>query len=1141
MGAPCLEVGALESIVRGEAPGACAAEHLRTCSACRARLGEMRQSEAFLDRFVASQGVRSSSRSVDGEPDPEPRLADEIPGYTVERLVGSGGQGFVYRARQLGTGRAVAIKVPHAGALRKLARRFRFEREIELTARLDHPGIVRVLCACELADGRVGCVMEFIEGVPIDEWAAEARAAGAAGVRQVVTAIAAVADAVAYAHQRAVMHRDLKPSNVIVGADGRPRVLDFGLAKAVGQDSGSFATMTGAFAGTLAYSAPEQVSGDRDSTDVRTDVHGLGLLLYSALSGRLPYDESASTMRMLHLIREGPVVPLASTCPAAGAELDAITMRALQIDPARRYQSAAALRDDLRRWLEGAPVQARSDSSWYLIRKMAWRHRVGVAICAASLMAAGLIVALAWSAQHAAARADLAAAVRDARARESHWSTLADARGVAREDNFELGETAAWDALLGADDALVRAGVEGPPATGALPTSPAYWALWEMYQRTPVVSSIPGESAGPAAFCGGDEQLLVVRTGSIERWDWRSTKMNDLLGLPSDTSVSAVRRSPIWGMRVALLLERQIALADIEHHTIERIGEGTYGLARVWKDRLVAVSAAAGQPQALEIWDVSVAPAVRLARHLSDTGCAMVVCTPDGAHLVSLEFTGGLRIFDAQTGAALGIVDPREGEKRIFIYPDARGGSIVVMTNKGTERLTISSDGTLILRPEPTDPAASNVRESITSGNRRRYALWTGRSEISIGTVADASSQATPLATLRGSPPALSGDARYLALALVTSKRMAVLDLEWPGVRSISQPAPVGPNGQATAFKVLFSERSDQIYVGGMDGALRRASVRDATPRVLLAQAAERGVCTLAACGEDLFVGGHDLGGGDAQLVRVRDGAPRAVRPGASVRYSGLVVAPGEALWSLSADGWVRRYDAPDWTLTAERRPMAVPNVWDCRAMVRLAGRGLLLIGRSEPGLLLVDERTLQQVGAEVATPSIRDVAACPTDPNLVASAHDDGTVRLWRLSGDAVPVITPLGIVGTHSGPCFCIAFHPGGRVLASGGGSPEAQDVRIWDISERRPLASMGLFAAGVFDIEFSGDGRWLAACGEVDQVHPELGGQAFLIDMEAPNRCMAGNLPYHLDRRERKGELPNPIAADWRTWLASWTGAE
>lgn len=282
----------------------------------------------------------------------------EIAGYDIVDVVGRGGMGVVYEAYQQSTGRRVAVKfLLEADTARESARR-RFEREADLVARLNHPGIVSILDS-GVHRGTYFYVMEYVEGRPLDE----ACPPGNSEPRQALSLLAAICDAVDYAHQRGVLHRDLKPTNILVHASA-PKVLDFGLAKAIDPTAGTGAarrtlSRPGQFVGTLAYVAPEQARADYDQLSVRSDVYSLGAIAYELLTGAPPISVEGGLRDALNRIAEAEPRRPSSLRADLDRDIDAIVLRAIEKNPARRYASAAELAADIRRYLRGEPIVAR--------------------------------------------------------------------------------------------------------------------------------------------------------------------------------------------------------------------------------------------------------------------------------------------------------------------------------------------------------------------------------------------------------------------------------------------------------------------------------------------------------------------------------------------------------------------------------------------------------------------------------------------------------------------------------------------------------------------------------------------------------------------------------------------------------------
>lgn len=356
--------------------------------ALAARLEELlaadRDAGAFLERPIASPGVSAALA-----------IGDVVEGFRVEASLASGANGSIYRATQDYPRRTVALKVlhfalPSAGAIA------RFRLEVRTLARLAHPGIVPLFAAGVIdPDSRAlpWFAMELVDGArDIRAWGREQP------IEARVRTVADACDAVHHAHLKGVIHRDLKPGNLLVGTDGRARVIDFGVATSAGSAAtlathvGSL-TPEGAVVGTFAYMSPEQLEASRD-VDARTDIYALGVLLYELCTGRLPFDFGRTPAQAMRAIAIDTAVDPVRAAPherALRGDLAAIILKAIERDPARRYESAAEFSADLRHWLAGEPVIARRpgllERSWRTARR---RPVLTTAVALAIVGAAGI-------------------------------------------------------------------------------------------------------------------------------------------------------------------------------------------------------------------------------------------------------------------------------------------------------------------------------------------------------------------------------------------------------------------------------------------------------------------------------------------------------------------------------------------------------------------------------------------------------------------------------------------------------------------------------------------------------------------------------------------------------------------------------
>ena len=373
--------------------------------ACRGDDALREQVESLLRAHEESSDFLKSSmfeEAVDliAKEEEPTRLPTQIGPYKVEREIGRGGMGTVFFAVREDGGfrRQVAVKVVKRGMDTDFVLK-RFFAERATLSSFDHPNIARLIDGGATEDGLPYFAMEYVEGKPIDEYCTEHRLS----IPERLKLFRRVCSAVQYAHQRLVIHRDLKPGNILVTPDGVPKLLDFGIAKLLTDDSG-FATLTvlPLQVMTPEYASPEQLRGQRVTT--ASDVYSLGVLLYELLTAQKPYpltsrrpEEIARAISEREPTRPSTTVGDAQSVitnrKSLRGDLDNIVLMAMRSDPARRYASANDLSEDIRRHLEGLPVIARSDSFAYRASKFVRRNRVAVSIAgvAAILLLLGAI------------------------------------------------------------------------------------------------------------------------------------------------------------------------------------------------------------------------------------------------------------------------------------------------------------------------------------------------------------------------------------------------------------------------------------------------------------------------------------------------------------------------------------------------------------------------------------------------------------------------------------------------------------------------------------------------------------------------------------------------------------------------------
>ncbi len=1042
------------------------ARHVERCAACRAKLEAVRANNRFL-AHVASDLADALGEVVSGaarEPETRPLPApDSIPGFQIIDEIGRGGQGVVYRAVQIGTRRPAAIKMLLAGAFATSRQLHRFERETELAAGLRHPNIVTVFQSGVAADGGRYVAMEFVQGVPLDQFVANtlglAAGSGKARADAIVRLVLQVARAVGHAHTAGVIHRDIKPGNILVDPKGVPRVLDFGLARSTNSGAAAATQVTQDFAGTPAYAAPEQLSEEHETTDARGDVYSLGVVLYRLLTGAAPYPCEGPLVLVARHVAETPPTPPSRHVPRLPADVQTIVLRCLAKDPERRYASASALADDLEDYLAGQPISARRDSAAYVLRKLVLRNPASSS--AAAVVALTVLLAAVGFALLAA---DLDRSRRDAEAALSD-STVQRARMMAMAGDPQQAETLLWREALRAgivtDDFALRNGT--PEQRRSI------WSLAEFYARLPRVMRARTEGVCTSVGLDMDRQELWALHGDGSRSTW-------------SLDGQFVGRTPEL---TPLTPWAETAMASPNGRYVVLQGGGQ---AQVW-DAQERIAVAPPFP--------CIQPAY-YAR--IDDECQVVVYgnTPE---------TGAVRVTDARTGAVLAHLDPTisghvarsgtAGEVEVLAgtrnmpvpqllagrAPDWSFGPLpgigdMLDTNVlgGIRNLTPTRDGGLIAAsvdchlylfgrsPEPTLVAHVEVptkgidrlaydegEESIIVAGRdgllARYAV-PGLEQLSLlqtGQVPFA------LASM-GTPP-------MVALAILGGGVDVYMASDHPWCTKISSTPCTHASVDVSTLGALAW--------GDDDGKLH---IRPSEAGDVLAIDAHDGVVTSVAMSPD---GSRVVTAGFDGAIREWgiDGSPIrdvavGLTPVSSVTYS----PDGRSIASGQTSGTVHVWRDGRPALSLRTDTFRVPMV-----AFSPDGESLLCAGvNANAATATVFDLESGTIRYELGGHGIAIRAvAWSADGTMVATAGDDRTVRIWNATdGRELQAIT-----GLPWGP-YDIAFHPEGTVLfAVGPGGA----IIVADTLAGVELAKLPVHDRHVFSIAIDPDGTTLYTSGE------------------------------------------------------------